>query len=590
MLISAAILTLLCTGQNSSHVTIQKTGSQYMLKVDGKPFFVKGAGGDASKKLLSEVGGNSFRTWGVDNLGERLDEAQKNGLKVAAGFWMGHEEHGFKYSDPAAVKRQLEEAKTAFRKYKDHPALLLWAVGNEMEGFGSGDNPAIWKAVEDVAKAAKEIDPNHPTMTVIAEVGGNKVKSVHQFCPSIDIVGINSYGGGATVGARYKAAGGTKPFMVTEFGPAGVWEVAKNAWGVCPELTSTEKVAAYRATYNGSILGQKDLCLGSYVFAWGNKQEATATWFGMLLPDGSRLAAVDAMQELWSGKPPKNRCPEIRSLKLDGPAEVGANGTIEAKLDVVDPEGDPLKVQWVLQKDNLANGQNGDSEAVPPTFPEAIVTSSNRGATVKLPLGGTAYRLFAYVRDNHGGAAVGNIPVRATGSLVVASGPKAVLPYAVYEEAGKPFGYIPSGFMGDYGNLKVNPGFTGNPHDGKTCMEVAYTAGAGWAGIAWQSPEGDWGDKSGGKDLTGAKRLSFWARGKEGGEAVTFSLGLIDKNKPFFDTAKKGLPKTTLESSWKHYTIDLAGENLKRIKTGFVLVVAPEGKPITFYLDDIRYE
>jgi hypothetical protein len=40
-----------------------------------------------------------------------------------------------------------------------------------MEGYDSGDSPAIWKAVNDVAAMAKEIDPDHPTMTVTAEIG-----------------------------------------------------------------------------------------------------------------------------------------------------------------------------------------------------------------------------------------------------------------------------------------------------------------------------------------------------------------------------------------------------------------------------------
>ena len=32
----------------------------------------------------------------------------------------------------AMVKKQFEEAKAAVLKYKDHPALLMWGVGNEM--------------------------------------------------------------------------------------------------------------------------------------------------------------------------------------------------------------------------------------------------------------------------------------------------------------------------------------------------------------------------------------------------------------------------------------------------------------------------
>ena len=99
---------------------------------------------------------------------------------------------------------------------------------------GQEDNLAMWNAIEDIAKMAHKVDPNHPTMTVVAELGGNKVKKINEHCPDIDIVGINSYGGGPSVGERYKPAGGVKPYVITEYGPPGTWESGKNAWGVVP--------------------------------------------------------------------------------------------------------------------------------------------------------------------------------------------------------------------------------------------------------------------------------------------------------------------------------------------------------------------
>ena len=69
------------------------------------------------------------------------------GLTVTVGIWLGHEEHKFNYNDPKMVREQFEKAKEAVQKYKDNPAVLMWAVGNEMEGYKDGDNPAIWGAV-----------------------------------------------------------------------------------------------------------------------------------------------------------------------------------------------------------------------------------------------------------------------------------------------------------------------------------------------------------------------------------------------------------------------------------------------------------
>ena len=69
------------------------------------------------------------------------------------------------------------------------------------------------KLAKDLAKMAHTLDPNHPTLTVVAELGGDKIKQINALCPDIDIVGINSYAGGPSIAARYRAAGGIKPFM-----------------------------------------------------------------------------------------------------------------------------------------------------------------------------------------------------------------------------------------------------------------------------------------------------------------------------------------------------------------------------------------
>jgi len=47
------------------------------LRVNGEPYYIKGAGGDGSKPKLVEAGGNTFRTWGAgDDTQAKLDEAQ----------------------------------------------------------------------------------------------------------------------------------------------------------------------------------------------------------------------------------------------------------------------------------------------------------------------------------------------------------------------------------------------------------------------------------------------------------------------------------------------------------------------------------
>lgn len=390
-------------------VELKGEPGKWQLLRDGKPYFVKGAGGSGSQKLLAEVGANSGRTWGADDLGKRLDEAHALGLSITVGIWLGHPRHGFNYNRPESVAEQYEMAKAAILKYKDHPAVLMWGIGNEMEG--EGDDAAIWSAINNIASMAKRLDPNHPTMTVIAELGKNKIQNIHRLCPDIDVIGLNTYGGGPTIGDRYTKAGGTKPYILTEFGPGGTWEQGRNDFGAPVEKTSTQKADAYRDTYVKTVKAHPGYCLGSYAFTWGNKIEATSTWFGMLLPDESRLAATDTLSELWTGRPVPNRCPTIQPLSVETTDRTTPGGTLRIRLTTSDPERDALTVQWVLQREVGQYETGGDAIDTPPTFPAAIVNPSLTGVEVRMPDKPGIYRLYVYVRDNHGGAATANLPL-----------------------------------------------------------------------------------------------------------------------------------------------------------------------------------
>ena len=564
--------------------------SGFRLVRNGEPFFVRGVGlTNGSMAAVAKLGANSVRTWGAETLGKVLDEAQSNGLTVCAGIWLGHERHGFRYSDKQALQKQADEVRKVVLQFKDHPALLVWGLGNEMEADGS--NPDIWNAVNDLARMVKELDPKHPTMTVIAELGdnGRKVRQVHSLCPAIDILGINSYGTAATVTERYKAAGGTRPYLVTEFGPRGWWESKKTEWGAALEPTSTEKGETYRQTYNATVANQP-LCLGSYAFLWGWKQEATATWFGLVMPDGSRVAATDVMSEFWTGKAPINHCPVVEPLKSDGGIVSADPGkTLTVRLKAMDPEGDPLQVTWSLQREGTPAG-GGDAEPDPPSFPDELVEKTNDHVVIRLPAQGGGFRVFATVRDDHGGAATANLPIRSAGAGITDNVIKPRLPLVLDPETDIPTLFQPTGWMGNTNAMAMEPNFQIAPHDGKRCLKIDYKQGSDWGGVVWQYPASDWGDKPGALDLSGAKKLSFWAKGEHGGEAVTFKFGLLGPEKAFSDSARGQTGEVKLTDQWTQYEIDLKGMDLSRIKTGFCWVLAAHGQPVTFFLDEIRYE
>jgi Glycosyl hydrolases family 2, TIM barrel domain len=390
-------------------VKVQRNETGYYLLRNGKPYVIKGGGGRLYLEALKDAGGNSLRTWGEDDLEPLLDRAHELGLTVTVGIWLGQERQGFNYNDAASVHGEVEKARSFFRRYRRHPAVLMWGLGNEMEG--SGDNPIIWRTVNEIAKVAKSEDPDHPTMTVIAEAGGHKISQFMSLCPDVDVLGINSYAGLATLPKRLAEAGLNRPYVITEFGPPGPWEVPKTSWGAPVEPTSTEKARSYLGHYANSVAAQSGQCLGSYAFLWGHKQEATATWFGMFLPSGERLGAVDAMTFAWTNRWPANRAPELKAVNTQArEAQLAPGTTFTAKLDAADPDGDPLVVRWEVRSESTDRRQGGDREAEPQAHPECFVLAKGLDATFRAPTTAGAYRVFAYVYDGKGGAACANVP------------------------------------------------------------------------------------------------------------------------------------------------------------------------------------
>ena len=206
-----------------------------------------------------------------------------------------------------------------------------------------------------------------------------------------------------------------------------------------------------------------------------------------------------------------------------------------------------------------------------------------------MPSGGGGYRLFAYARDGKGNGAVANAPLHAEGPVLPPPASRATVPFVVYDEAGGPQPFTPSGYMGNTGAIALDPACTNGPSTGATCLEVRYRAGDNWGGVVWQSPANDWGDQPGGYDLSAANALTFRVRGTTGQERVTFGVGVIGADKPFPDTGRAELKALHLTTDWRRYTVPLAGQDLGRIKSGFFWSLSGQGAPVTFYLDDIRF-
>lgn len=385
----------------------------YSLLRDGRPFWVKGAAGYTHLERLVKAGGNSVRTWGMDQTDAALPEIRRWGLTLCAGLWMVPPRQGFCYQDEAARAKQFELMKEQVLFLRDEPCLLMWGVGNELE-LATDPDCLVWQAVEEVAAFIKEVDPLHPVMTVLASVNEEALRCIEQYCPSIDLVCFNSYGEIELVQRRLERVSWGRPYLVTEWGWDGHWEVLKTDWGAEIEPTSTVKAKQVRRRYRR--LGQAhEQCVGSYLFLWGNKQERTPTWFGLFAEDGRETEAVGAIQARWTGQAESAICPRIgpihingslswKSLAFEAGEEVRAD--FELERGVVDSD----QVRWSIARESDDKGLGGDREMpslfVPCDFQRLSLTE----VEFRVPQEPGGHRLYLEVLGPENTIATANFP------------------------------------------------------------------------------------------------------------------------------------------------------------------------------------
>jgi len=182
--------------------------------------------------------------------------------------------------------------------------------------------------------------------------------------------------------------------------------------------------------------------------------------------------------------------------------------------------------------------------------------------------------------------------IEANAASAVSTGLKEFVVYL--DKDAKDNHYAPSGWMGDYNDVKLNDQYAENPHSGKTCIQFAYNAkksqGQGWAGMYWQNPPNNWGSKKGGFDLSGMNKLTFWARGEKGGEVLQkVVVGGIKGEYP--DTSSVEMGPIELTDTWKEYTVNLTGKDISYLSGGFSWVTTADLNPegAVFYMDDIKF-
>ena len=399
---------------DSGMVTLTKSAKDgFQLMQGGKPYWINGIAGSVRFDLASSMGANSVRTWGTEKLAEIVPVAKKSGMTVTVGFWLSH--NGGDYINDGYRKRTTAEVERVVGQYAKDPTVLAWALGNETNA--GADTIDAWKFIGELATLCKKLDPQRPVLTVLAHPSTKTLDNLATLAPAIDMVGVNSYGGLENWPKNLTTSKFGGPFIVTEWGANGHWEVAKTSWGAPLEQTSTDKAEMYGKRLK-FIESQKPRCLGSYVFLWGQKQERTPTWYSMFTETVPSLGlaaqsygTVDAMAVGWSGKPLKDHAPLLEPLRPTGmtsEAKIAAGALLKVTAQATDPDRDKLTYAWEVMAEATQLGNGGSHEGRPGSIAGAILGS---GASIAVTVAKPGnYRLFVYVTDAHGKAATANFP------------------------------------------------------------------------------------------------------------------------------------------------------------------------------------
>ncbi|MFJ8145785.1 discoidin domain-containing protein [Streptomyces sp. NPDC096048] len=390
----------------------------WQLTVGGQPYTVKGltwgpAIADAPKYMpdVKSMGVNTIRTWGTDG-GTKplLDSAAANGVRVVNGFWLqpggGPGSGGcVNYvTDTTYKNNMLTEFAKWVEAYRSHPATLMWNVGNEsvlgLQNCYSGaeleaQRNAYTSFVNDVAKKIHSIDPDHPVTSTDAWTGAWPYYKRN--APDLDLYSMNSYGDVCGVQEDWEEGGYTKPYIITEGGPAGEWEVPDDANGVPDEPTDVQKAEGYTKAWD-CVTGHDGVALGATLFHYGTEHDFGGVWFN-LVPDGLKRLSYYAVKKAYSGSTTGDNTPPVITNMAVGPASSApAGGEFTVRADVRDPDGDPITYKVFLS----GNYANGDKRLV-----EAEWRATGNGTfAVQAPEKLGVWKVYIQAEDGRGNAGI----------------------------------------------------------------------------------------------------------------------------------------------------------------------------------------
>lgn len=362
-------------------VTLAGGPGPWELRVDGRPYYVRGitfgapmdkASLDGHLAMVQSTGANTIRSWGSDDLAKArllLDGAQARGLKVMAGLWLRHGRAGaegddaFNWADDAKGRQaQWDSVLAQVRALKDHPALLMWGLGNEvLLNIGPDrEKEAYARFLGSLAQEIKRLDPGHP-------IASSSAWSLdwdwwQRYAPAIEVYGVNTYGGGASVISKdAEKLKYPRPYLLTEFGARGEWDAPLDKNGLKIEPSDQEKEGTLREGFPNWVESKKGANLGGFIFNYGNELNHAGIWLNLLV-DGAFRPSYWGARSAFKGLAPLNRWPEIGGFSIPKD-HVDAGAWVDVDLKLQEPEGEKIAVSFHY---NRREGSRAERDAVLP--------------------------------------------------------------------------------------------------------------------------------------------------------------------------------------------------------------------------------
>lgn len=306
VMVAVSLLGWLCifNAEPAFSTTVIISGRQIL--VDGVPFTIKGVGyapvpicidptttppyGDyftsnysyiynRDLPLLRQMGANTVRLWGWNNQSDHtdfLDRAYNDGINpiyVIVTFWMEP-----RYYDICNSSYARDSAKEDFSQmvaaHKNHPAVLMWSIGNEMNAswMYGGCLDILFNLIDEMAQEAHEEEGQniHPVTTPLVDDIDliNTIATYDPLMAHLDVWSVQVYRG-SSFGSLFTdyAAVSERPLAILEYGIDAY---------ACDEGDEYENVGTpYQATYAEAlwkeIEANSDVCSGGSIMAYSDE-------------------------------------------------------------------------------------------------------------------------------------------------------------------------------------------------------------------------------------------------------------------------------------------------------------------------------